>query len=317
MFYLPLVSERSAAPVPAALRPGAGTVCEGKVTVVDSTFVCYPVVYMLKAAREMLEKGYTCAQIKEKIEKEGELFAILIPENLNALKNGGRISPAAAALAGMLKIHPLLKVETRRDRCAGQGAHGCQHAYQCRHRVRRSKDVDPDDYDWMIIHADNDKVLRSAAARSCRRRAGIRSTAECSVPVIMAHTGEGTIGFGRIRKPEILIRSVKLLEDQAAFLVLSCACVRIGETGMNHQLARSYSEVKEASQDGKPQAHHHVCPGLCGGIFAVLLCAVSRPLDVEAALPHSSARCICNQVGIYEESGQCAKDLRAAGRSNG
>ena len=72
---------------------------EGKVTVVDSTFVCYPVIYMLKAAREMLEKGYTCAQIKEKIEKEGELFAILIPENLNALKNGGRISPAAAALA--------------------------------------------------------------------------------------------------------------------------------------------------------------------------------------------------------------------------
>ena len=81
---------------------------EGKVIVVDSTFVCYPVIYMLKAAQEMLAKGYTCTQIKEKIEKEGELYAILIPENLTTLKNGGRISPAAAALAGMLKIHPLL-----------------------------------------------------------------------------------------------------------------------------------------------------------------------------------------------------------------
>ena len=79
VFYLPL-SRALSGTCANALRL-AQERYEGKVTVVDSTFVCYPVIYMLKAAREMLEKGYTCAQIKEKIEKEGELFAILIPEN--------------------------------------------------------------------------------------------------------------------------------------------------------------------------------------------------------------------------------------------
>ena len=145
----------------------------------------------------MLEKGYTCAQIKEKIENEGELFAILIPENLNALKNGGRISPAAAALAGMLKIHPLLKVEN--------GGIDVQDKVRTAAKAYRVgidcvlKDVDPEDYDWMIIHADNSKVcdqLQSLLEEACGRPVDRRVFRA----VIMAHAGEGTIGFGRIRK---------------------------------------------------------------------------------------------------------------------
>ena len=83
---------------------------EGKVTVVQSEFVCYPTVIMMQIVKEMIEKGYTCAQIKEKIENEGELLAVLIPEKLDTLKAGGRISPAAAAIAGLLKIVPLLNI---------------------------------------------------------------------------------------------------------------------------------------------------------------------------------------------------------------
>ena len=75
------------------------------------TFACYPIVCMLLMARDMLGKGYSAEQIKERFEQEANMYAILIPENLNALKNGGRISPAALKLAGMLKIHPLLTVE--------------------------------------------------------------------------------------------------------------------------------------------------------------------------------------------------------------
>lgn len=195
VFYLPL-SRALSGTCANAIRL-AKERYEGRVIVVDSTFVCYPVIYMLKAAREMLEKGYTCAQIKEKIENEGELFAILIPENLNALKNGGRISPAAAALAGMLKIHPLLKVEN--------GGIDVQDKVRTAAKAYRVgidcvlKDVDPEDYDWMIIHADNPKVcdqLQSLLEEACGRPVDRRVFRA----VIMAHAGEGTIGFGRIRK---------------------------------------------------------------------------------------------------------------------
>ena len=37
-------------------------------------------------------------------------MAVLIPENLETLKAGGRISPAVASLAGLLKIVPLLNI---------------------------------------------------------------------------------------------------------------------------------------------------------------------------------------------------------------
>lgn len=49
-------------------------------------------------------------EIVQKIEAEAEMFAIIVPENLSALKNGGRISSTAAALENMLKIVPVLKV---------------------------------------------------------------------------------------------------------------------------------------------------------------------------------------------------------------
>lgn len=169
----------------------------GKVCVLDSEFVCYPVVHMLLKARDMFEKGYSCAQVKALFEKEGNMFAVLIPETLTVLKNGGRISPAAAALAGLLKIQPLLKVD-----------HG---AIDLVDKVRTLKKaykegiryvmegVDPKEYTWMIIDADNADVC--ATLKQMLEEA----TGECVEhrtfkAVIMSHTGPGTIGFGRIKK---------------------------------------------------------------------------------------------------------------------
>ncbi len=195
VFYLPLSKQLSgtcASAIKLAQEQYAG-----KVIVVDSTFVCYPVIYMLQAAQEMLEKGYTCEQIKEKIEQEGELFAILIPENLTALKNGGRISPAAAALAGMLKIHPLLKVE--------QGGIDVQDKVRTAQRAYKEgircvlAGINPEEYDWMIIHADNEKLCDELRAQ-LQEASGRPVDKRVFKSVIMSHTGEGTIGFGRIRR---------------------------------------------------------------------------------------------------------------------
>ena len=55
-----------------------------------------------------------------------------------------------------------------------------------------TRDIDPQDYDWMIIHADNEKLcdelrtqLQEATGRPVDKRV-FRS-------VIMSHTGEGKI----------------------------------------------------------------------------------------------------------------------------
>lgn len=195
VFYLPLSRELSGTCANAMQL--AKERYEGKVIVVDSTFVCYPVIYMLKAAQEMLSKGYTCTQIKEKIEKEGELYAILIPENLTTLKNGGRISPAAAALAGMLKIHPLLKVENGGIDVQDK-VRTAQRAYKM--GIENVVDgIDPAGYDWMIIHADNEELCEKLRIQ-LQEATGQPVAKHVFKSVIMSHTGEGTIGFGRIRR---------------------------------------------------------------------------------------------------------------------
>ncbi len=196
VFYLPLSRELSGTCRNAIQLASQEPFC-GKVIVVDSTFACFPIVKMLEMARDMYAKGYSGAEIKRKIEEEGELFAILIPENLNALKNGGRISPAAAALAGLLKIHPLLKVEN--------GAIDVQDKVRTLSKAYKAgieacvKGINPDDYLWMIIDADNRKAsdeLKGMLEEACHQ-----SVEQCVFKaVLLAHTGPGTIGFGRIKK---------------------------------------------------------------------------------------------------------------------
>ncbi len=196
VFYLPLSKELSGTCRNAIQLASQEPFC-GKVIVVDSTFACFPIVKMLEIARDMYAKGYSGTEIKRKIEEEGELFAILIPENLNALKNGGRISPAAAALAGLLKIHPLLKVEN--------GAIDVQDKVRTLSIAYKAgieacvKDINTDDYLWMIIDADNRKAsdeLKGMLEEACHQ-----SVEQCVFKaVLLAHTGPGTIGFGRIKK---------------------------------------------------------------------------------------------------------------------
>lgn len=169
---------------------------EGKVIVIESRFVCYPIIKMLQIAKEMVNAGYNCLEVKKKLE-EGEMFAILIPENLQTLKNGGRISPAAAALGGLLKIHPLLKVENGAIDVEGK-VRTIKKAYQ--EGVQRvMKDIDPNEYDWMIIDADNREMsdsLKEELEAILHQPVEQRSFKA----IIMSHTGPGTIGFGRIKK---------------------------------------------------------------------------------------------------------------------
>lgn len=196
IFYFPLSRELSGT-CRNAIQMAQQDQFKDKVIVVDSRFACYPIIKMLETARDMYAKGYEGKEIKRKFEEEGELFAILIPENLNALKNGGRISPAAAALAGLLKIHPLLKVE--------HGAIDVQDKVRTLSKAYKAgieaclKDVNPDDYMWMIIDADNRQAsdeLKSMLEEACHQPVEQR----VFKAILLSHTGPGTIGFGRIKK---------------------------------------------------------------------------------------------------------------------
>ncbi|MGN1344489.1 MAG: DegV family protein, partial [Traorella sp.] len=67
-------------------------------------------------AKEMYEQGmdlYEIKRILQEVAKDAETF--VIPNSLEQLKRGGRLTPLAATLAGLLKIKPILKIDASCD----------------------------------------------------------------------------------------------------------------------------------------------------------------------------------------------------------
>lgn len=84
----------------------------GRVFVVDNGRVSTPLHRSILDALELIEKGYSAPQIKEILEAARADMVIYVGvQTLEHLKQGGRISPAAAALANILNIKPVLKFD--------------------------------------------------------------------------------------------------------------------------------------------------------------------------------------------------------------
>ena len=194
ILYLPISSGLSGS-YQSACTAAAGF--DGRVTVVDARFACYPLTWLCLWAKRQLEEGYSCTQIKDKIEKEAELWAALIPEKLEYLKRGGRISPAAAALGNLLKIVPILKVEHGEIDVLGK-VRTVKKAYQV--GLDAAADVeDPADYEWMIVEADM-KEEAQILKQQMEERVHQPVTIHEMSAIIMAHTGPRTLGYGRVKK---------------------------------------------------------------------------------------------------------------------
>lgn len=73
-------------------------------------------LYAIVRAKQLYDEGKSIEEIIEKIQKmadDGMTF--IIPNDLDHLKKGGRLTPLAATLAGLLKIKPILKLDKSSD----------------------------------------------------------------------------------------------------------------------------------------------------------------------------------------------------------
>ena len=85
---------------------------DGKVHVVDNQRISVTQYQSVLDAREMVEKGYTAAQIKERLENDRFDSSIYIMvDTLKYLKAGGRLTPAVAAIGSLLRIKPVLQIQ--------------------------------------------------------------------------------------------------------------------------------------------------------------------------------------------------------------
>lgn len=84
-----------------------------RVFVVDNGRVATPLYRSVLDALSLIEKGYAAKEIKGLLEEAKDNMVIYIAvDTLKYLKEGGRVSPAAAAIGTVLNIKPILKLST-------------------------------------------------------------------------------------------------------------------------------------------------------------------------------------------------------------
>lgn len=108
--YLPMSSGLSHSCESAQL---AAANYSGRVAVVDNGRVSVTLRAAVEDALAMANQGMPAAHIKSELERRAKLSSIyLAVDDLGYLVRGGRVTPAAAALASVLKVRPVLSIRT-------------------------------------------------------------------------------------------------------------------------------------------------------------------------------------------------------------
>lgn len=110
VIYIPMSSGLSNSCQSATVS--AEAMYEGKVFVVNDQRISVTQRQHVLDAIELAKRGYSGKEIKDILEREKFSSDIYITlDTLYYLKKGGRITPAAAALGGLLKLKPILTIK--------------------------------------------------------------------------------------------------------------------------------------------------------------------------------------------------------------
>ena len=171
---------------------------KGKVVVVDAKCACFPLAILARDAKILLDAGKTMEEVRDIIEKGDKMEALIIPYDINYLRMGGRISKAAASLANLLKIVPILEIK-------GDGKIDVFDKVRTEKRaIQRGLEYVSDIPDkeseyWMVIHDHRPEDAKDIADR-LKAMTGEEVLIERFGPVILSHTGPKTIAFGHFKK---------------------------------------------------------------------------------------------------------------------
>lgn len=156
--------------------------------------------YMALAANQLLNEGKTPEEIIDILKKTvDQSCGYLIVDDLDHLAAGGRLTPMAAKLGGMLKIKPILRVskETEGKVDAYEKVRTLHKAIKkgAEHVIEAVKDH-PEDFEIMMLNGENDEGVQ-LGIEALKEALGenIEVHVDPMYPVIACHTGLGSVGF--------------------------------------------------------------------------------------------------------------------------
>ena len=173
--------------------------------VIESYTTCNIQRYLAISASQLVEQGHDLETIVERLRASAaDSGTLIIPDDLQHLKRGGRLTPLAAALGGLLKIKPILRLDRESE--------GKVDVYD---KVRTMSNAQSKAISTFQEHGLNEAytltVLHSGAPKEGEK---LKAMMEEAFPgldvyygligaVISAHTGVGCLGIQYIRKVEM------------------------------------------------------------------------------------------------------------------
>lgn len=176
---------------------------DGKVVVVDNKRISVIMKQAVLEAKYLADKGMSANEIKEYLEKDALNASIYVAvDTLEYLKKSGRVTPAAAAIGGVLNIKPVLQIQGGKLD-AYKKVRGMNQALKAMFEGIRA--------DMETRFAGKDIVIRAAYSGSdeiknmwdvaIKEEFPDREIEIDPLPIsICCHTGEGAMGIGIMEK---------------------------------------------------------------------------------------------------------------------
>lgn len=173
------------------------------ITSVECFTTCHIQKYLACAAQRLVEEGVELDEILFKLDdciKHSN--TLIIPDDLDHLKQGGRLTPLAAALGGMLKIKPILQLN--------QSAQGKIDTFAKVRTMSKAlkQSVDTfstegidENYELIVLHTDAPETAEELKSLYFGAFPNNKDTHFGLIgPVISVHTGIGCVGLQYIKK---------------------------------------------------------------------------------------------------------------------
>ncbi|WP_406614147.1 DegV family protein [Mycoplasma corogypsi] len=172
------------------------------VHVVDSVYIAALIPLMLFKFQAMLKQGAAFEDGLEVLNQWDKDFSVtLLPKYNDYLVKGGRLSPAAATIARLLKIVPLIKFEDGQLLKEGKGRIFLKSVFN----VIDQKTENHEQYDYIILHSNPEELNQINDYLASKINKPHFTT---NLPnVISIHTGPEAV---------VVIRAPKLTEEQKA-----------------------------------------------------------------------------------------------------
>lgn len=172
----------------------------GKVTVIDSYGLSTTMLSKVFYAYDEAKKGTPVEDIVKNIEERKKTdYIAFIPENLVALKNGGRISPSIAIIGNLLGIKPLINLLDGELKKEGM-IKSVRKAFKDKIDALVTKYL-PDEYDYAFIEFDSRQEVYDIVCDYASSKLGDNKLIKGIVPInVCAHCGPGTIGLSISQK---------------------------------------------------------------------------------------------------------------------